>query len=88
MSPLRGRAHALFIEIDPVTLELLPFKSPVQRGYQFMEFTCYLFASGSMSNSEVSITTPPAKSGLFTHVGNIPSGVKTDKENSPQNFTR
>lgn len=41
--------------------------------------------SGSVNNSEVGITMTPAKSGLFTDVGNSPAAVKV--ENSPQSFT-
>ncbi|XP_053386505.1 ubiquitin carboxyl-terminal hydrolase 37-like [Mercenaria mercenaria] len=39
------------------------------------------------SNSEVCINSTPAKSSLFTHVGNSPPVVKIEKENCSQVFT-
>ncbi|XP_060556137.1 ubiquitin carboxyl-terminal hydrolase 37-like isoform X2 [Ruditapes philippinarum] len=40
-----------------------------------------------VNNSEVCVNTTPAKTGLFTHIGNSPPAMKIEKENYSQNFT-
>jgi hypothetical protein len=59
-----------------------------QTHYVGFVVTRLIYFSAQVNNSEVCVNTTPAKSGLFTHVGNSPPAMKIEKENYSQNFTR